>query len=90
MIIEIKDLPKDVKKVTISEIVIEFSNSETVSVSESAKTAEIVKPETISERLSSNETVEVNMPKIEKPMIPIIEEPEVLAEIPSEMLDFEF
>jgi hypothetical protein len=90
MIIEIKDLPKDVKKVTISEIVIEFSNSETVSVSESAKTAEIVKPETISERLSSNETVEVNMPKIEKPMIPIIEEPEVLAEIPSEMLDLEF
>lgn len=90
MIIEIKDLPKDVKKVTISEIVIEFSNSETVSVSESAKTAEIVKPETISERLSSNETVEVNMPKIEKSMIPIIEEPEVLAEIPSEMLDFEF
>ena len=88
MIIEIKDLPKDVKKVTISEIVIEFSNSETVS--ESAKTAEIVKPETISERLSSNETVEVNMPKIEKPMIPIIEEPEVLAEIPSEMLDLEF
>lgn len=90
MIIEIKDLPKDVKKVTISEIVIEFSNSETVSVSESAKTAEIVKPENISERLSSNETVEVNMSKIEKPMIPIIEEPEVLAEIPSEMLDLEF
>lgn len=91
MIIEIKDIPKGIKTITISEIVLEFSD-ERVSMSDvrlQDTKSSTHKGSSVFEPIQAS-TIPNENSKPESLERPVIEASEPLSDIPEEMLNLEF